>query len=90
MVTMMPMMNMTAMIMTWDMKQFIMRWLMAPNMDNMTMVVMNIVMPILTERIMTLMTRTPKMRAHTMLIMTMMPMQTSVLMQVINMDVDTS
>ena len=90
MVTMMPMMNMTAMIMTWDMKQFIMRWLMAPIMDNMTMVVMNIVIPILTERIMTLMTRTPKMRAQTMLILTMMPMQTSVLMQVINMDVDTS
>ena len=62
--------------MTWYMEHFMIWWLISPIIDNMTMSVMNLVMSIPNERIMTLLTHTLKMQARTMLIMTMMLMQT--------------
>ena len=59
-------------------------------MDNMKMAVMTLVTPILTERNMTLMTQTLTTWARTMLRITMMPMQTGMLMPVIMMDEEKS
>ena len=59
-------------------------------MDNTTTAVITLVTPILTKSIMTLMTQRLTMRAQTMLIMTMLPMQTGRLMPLILMDADNS
>ena len=59
-------------------------------MDNVTMSVMTLVTATLTERIVTLMMQMQIMRAHTMLMMTIMLMQTGILMPVMIKDSDNS